>query len=434
MKILSANTFLFVYNFFILTGIRYIAESNFITAFNNKKSSIKSHLLYVGINFFIFALCYWLDILFIGEWVFPLIVLAFSLLVVRIPLQKSLLTMVITFSLTTFYSGFSTILLHFFSTTLQMPNLFFSTVFQATASSLLLFLLLQSYRFIIKYFNTLNTISGASVVGMILPSVLIIFSVNLLVRPFDQPSFSASDTSLDIFPYFVWLLVMLIAFISVLAASDRMAKIMIQNQEQNMLQRELRIQEQYIKESKNRWETTKEYQHDIRNHLLVVSGLLKKDKQKDAIGYLDNLVSTSNELVSRIISGSPAVDILLEEKIRFAEQENIAVSIDLRGTSLKGIQELDLCILFANAIDNAISASIHVKESDRFITVQVAKRHDFIIVEFKNRMHSSSAPLIYGIGLKNIEKITQKYDGSMAVQIENDIFTLKVLLISKNQL
>lgn len=431
LKMQTAEAFIYLWYYLVIGAVRYVADLHFITRFNKKPCGINPILLYLAANYALFVLCYQLNILYLGE-VFSLIMVAlFSKWMLDIALKNIILPATIVFVLATFLNGFSTVLFFWVSRKIPLPNQLISTLFQIFATGLLLLLLLLGYHLILVKFKYLNIASGSSMFFAVLPSALIIWAVNLLTLPLGQPTANTSQLErAGIFTYFVVLLIMVVAFAAVLAACDRTARIHLQSQEQQLLQRELRIQTQHTKESIKRWEATKAYQHDVRNHLLVLAGLLKADNKEEAIAYLNNLVSAANELVPRVASGSPGLDILLEEKMRFAEEEAIPVTIDFRLPSMEGVNEVDLCILFANAMDNAIAASLNVAVPNRFIGVQVAKRHGFIVIQVKNRAQKISAPIEYGIGLNNIRKIAQKYGGSITTKAEQDSFILSILLVS----
>ena len=160
-----------------------------------------------------------------------------------------------------------------------------------------------------------------------------------------------------------------IAFFSILATNHKTAQLITAKQEKHLLERESRIQSQNAKEAVRRWDDTRAYQHDVRNHLLVVSGLLKRNMVEDAAAYLETLVSSADELAPRVSTGSPPLDILLEEKIQFAQSEGISVIVDLQVPSFGDMDEMDICVLFANGLDNAINACLTAPSEQKSIGV-----------------------------------------------------------------
>lgn len=169
------------------------------------------------------------------------------------------------------------------------------------------------------------------------------------------------------------------------------------------------------------------FQHDINNHLLVVSGLMGEEKYMEAELYLEKLHKTSNELNSFISTGNPILDILMKGKINSAEKDNITVSYSIMLPPAMEIDNMDLCTIFSNALDNAIRACLTENESNRRIEITAAVRYEFLLVEVINPF-SDIRPSKPGIGLKNIESAAKKYQGSMETVQENGLFCLSVLL------
>ena len=110
----------------------------------------------------------------------------------------------------------------------------------------------------------------------------------------------------------------------------------------------------YISEARMRYEQTKSFRHDVKNHLSVLDGLLRGGKLEEGRAYLKQLEAVSEALSFPYQTGNPVVDILLGEKLGLAKEISAEVSLVLPKPC--GMDDFDLCVLFANALDNAISA------------------------------------------------------------------------------
>ncbi len=170
------------------------------------------------------------------------------------------------------------------------------------------------------------------------------------------------------------------------------------------------------------------FQHDIDNHFLVLSGLIHEKKYNEAEEYFNKLHETSDKLLIGIETGNPIVDILLNEKINFAKLNNIEVKQDIQALADCSIEDMDLCIILANAIDNAIQACIKEKNVRPEIVITVRKRHRFLIVEVTNTMIPDNYTFEYGTGLENIKRIVEKYEGTMEIETSENCFRLSILL------
>ena len=101
---------------------------------------------------------------------------------------------------------------------------------------------------------------------------------------------------------------------------------------------------------------------------------------------------------------------------------------DIKTLADCSVEDMDLCIILANAIDNAIQACIKEKNIQPEILITVRKKHLFLIVEVTNTMISENYTFEYGTGLKNIKHIVEKYEGTMEIETSADCFRLSILL------
>ena len=183
-------------------------------------------------------------------------------------------------------------------------------------------------------------------------------------------------------------------------------------------------QKVYIAEAQARYERTKSFRHDIKNHLSVLDGLLRGGKLEEGRAYLKKLETVSESLSFPYQTGNPVVDILLGEKLGLAKE--IAAEVSLLLPKPCGMDDLDLCVLFANALDNAITACRSV-DGARVIRVGGERQGDFYLLTFENTCPDGPLPPA-GTGLSNIEAVAEKYHGAVLTEKSGGRFSLSVLL------
>ena len=185
-------------------------------------------------------------------------------------------------------------------------------------------------------------------------------------------------------------------------------------------------QKVYITEAQTRYERTKAFRHDIKNHLSVLDGLLSNGKLDESRAYLKKLETTSVSLSFPHQTGNPVVDILLEEKLGVAKTNGIMTDVSLLLPKPCGIDDFDLCVIFANALDNAINACQSIA-GIRSIHIRGKQQGDFYMLTFENTCSDKPLPLP-GTGLSNIKSVAEKYHGAMLVEKAAQTFSLNVLL------
>ena len=183
-------------------------------------------------------------------------------------------------------------------------------------------------------------------------------------------------------------------------------------------------QKVYIAEARARYEQTKSFRHDIKNHLSVLDGLLKNEKLDEGREYLKKLETVSEALSFPYQTGNQVVDILLGEKLGLAKEITAEVSLVLPNPC--GIDDFDLCVLFANVLDNAITAC-RAQDGAKSIRISGKRQGDFYMLTFENTCSQEPLPPA-GTGLSNIRVVAEKYHGAVLTEKPGGRFSLNVLL------
>ncbi len=178
--------------------------------------------------------------------------------------------------------------------------------------------------------------------------------------------------------------------------------------------------------------------HDLRHHNQLLFDLVKKgnaDKALELISKMLELNENQNEYVN---TGNSALNALFNTHLGYAESQGIRIDVD--NIHLPEDIELeieDICIIFANSLENAIEACKKVNRDKRFIKIALKYRDyklvykitnstDGNVIKDKNGCFKSTKTSRgeHGIGLENIEKAVDKYGGVFTSQHNDNIFTL----------
>ena len=186
---------------------------------------------------------------------------------------------------------------------------------------------------------------------------------------------------------------------------------------------------QYVEEAKTRYDETKSFRHDIRNHIAVVKKLLQNGKLEEAITYVEDLDDMAEKMSFPCSTNNPVVDILVGNKLGIAKSMGIDVDCSLPLPYPCGIRDIDICIVLSNALDNAIHAVKNLGTGiEKYIRVSGRIQGDFLMMEIQNSFHGKSV-FKKGTGLSNVKKVAEKYGGAMSIETQEHVFVLHVLLI-----
>lgn len=178
-------------------------------------------------------------------------------------------------------------------------------------------------------------------------------------------------------------------------------------------------------DAKSRCDKTKSFRHDLKNHIIVLSGFLNRGDTQGATEYLAEIKAISEGFTARFQTGRAVADIIINGKLSNAEKQGIKVDCELKIPRCD-ISDSDLCIILANAVDNAIHACDMIDGNTKFIEINGFMRENIFLIEVKNSFDGKKFKK--GTGLMNIEATAKKYNGSVSISCTEDIFTLGVLL------
>ena len=188
-------------------------------------------------------------------------------------------------------------------------------------------------------------------------------------------------------------------------------------------------------------EETRRFRHDIKNHLICMNMLASNEKYEELTEYLSqmNLEMARTETV-KYYTGNEMVDIILNEKFSSCRKD---IEIQVSGTVGNNIivNDVDLCVILSNLLDNAIDAVERVRDGKRRISVKIfmGKRWmEFMVVNSTKdelTIDRSGLPVttkedkqMHGLGLGNVKRVVEKYGGELQCSIRDMTFTAKVYL------
>ena len=201
------------------------------------------------------------------------------------------------------------------------------------------------------------------------------------------------------------------------------------NTEISLLEQQEHSLNQYVEEAKTRYDETKSFRHDIRNHIAVVKKLLQSGKLEEAVTYMEDLDDMAEKMSFPCSTNNPVVDILVGNKLGIAKSMGIDVDCSLLLPYPCDIRDIDICIVLSNALDNAIHAVKNLGTGiEKYIRVSGRIQGDFLMMEIQNSFHGKSV-FKKGTGLSNVKKVAEKYGGAMSIETQENVFVLHVLLI-----
>ena len=418
------------YVLWLLINVFYFySEYDFIFRFLKRKANLRNLLVYV------FTACFFtIFVLFIHLPALPLEIIRTAILYlfmtcsIKCKRVEAVTPLVIIFSLNTILEGISTVLSRCITQRVTEP---FSENLQQlslTVVVLLLFFLILRYVASWHKFSAGQTATSCLYL-LLLPCTFIVWVVRFGFG-LDNANLTNAEYPFSELPL-IWALIAIIGaavtFFIVLKVFEKIMMLSQQETEKALLDNQLREQKIYLAEAQKRDEQLSSFQHDIDNHLSVLSGLLKERKYSDAEQYFQKLQTASMALCRNIRTGNAVLDILLREKTGYAEQNQISVSCHASLPPNLPVDDMDLCIIVSNALDNAIQACAKITDCQPKIDITIKVRHQFLLIEISNTAPPMASTAL-GTGLKNVARAVEKYQGTMEIGTDAGRFRISVLL------
>jgi len=203
--------------------------------------------------------------------------------------------------------------------------------------------------------------------------------------------------------------------------------------------REIQIRYSYYKNLKSDAEQVRKVYHDMKNQLLALrsdTNISRRDK------YIDVIYNKISGIESYFNTGSDYLDVILHEKYKLAVSEGIKFDAKVNIDKYEFIEELDLCTIFTNAIDNAIEECEQIEDvSERLIIVRTKQIENFWSIIFENSIRKEKIGTVsddmkstkaerknHGFGIKNIKNALKGYGGEYSCKVRNDMFCFYILI------
>lgn len=234
---------------------------------------------------------------------------------------------------------------------------------------------------------------------------------------------------------------MLVISILILALFERFSKISQQNLRQTMMLQQAAMQKDYIREIEAANDQVRGFRHDYRNHIQVIGGYLQHQRYHEIERYLAEISQFLDETDVRIDTGNPTVDAVLGSKLIIARKNGIDVEYTIQIPEEMPVSPMDLGCLLSNLMDNALEACMRVKEqeTEKGIELTIDVHQEHLSIALSNTTDPVPDPRIFGlpptrkgaghgIGMANIRRIVDHYQGMMQIRAQENTFFVLILL------
>lgn len=179
------------------------------------------------------------------------------------------------------------------------------------------------------------------------------------------------------------------------------------------------------------------FRHDMKRHMGELAAMAEKQENDLIRAYIQDMGIAIEDQKEFVSTGNKNIDSLMNYLLGKATQQLQNVEYEITVPSDLKISTFDLNVILGNLIENAIEAA---KISyDQWLSVYIFFEKGMLAIEVKNSFShelkadggtykTTKQEPGHGIGLKNVKKVVEKYDGDMEILKADQQFEVNILL------
>lgn len=177
--------------------------------------------------------------------------------------------------------------------------------------------------------------------------------------------------------------------------------------------------------------------HDLKHRI----DLLRNSDCDDREEQLNELERLLKNYEATFRTGNGALDVVLTSKSLLCNELNIKLLPLIDGGAVSGMKNEDIYSLFGNILDNAIEYLKTVEDKNlREIGLRITRKNNLLVIHTENYCDTplkfkGGLPLTtkqdtenHGFGMASIKYIVNKYNGTLSVGQDDDVFVLNIII------
>lgn len=197
-----------------------------------------------------------------------------------------------------------------------------------------------------------------------------------------------------------------------------------------------------LKQSEERFAA---FRHDIKNHFTTLQLLSEQEGSGEVGQYVKQMEQFIKSEGSFATTGNSLIDGILNLKLEKAVTKlHAEVECEVQVRQERLIDDIDMSILLGNLLDNALQAiekasslrriRFFMEEMQGMLMVRVENNHQETIMEkYGVFMTTKTQKQNHGIGLKNVKRIVEKYNGILKTDYNAQWFSIELMLFSQQE-
>lgn len=220
---------------------------------------------------------------------------------------------------------------------------------------------------------------------------------------------------------------------------DSLAKLYQEKQAKDFIEQQNRYYENQLQIINASLEASSILRHDMKNHLHTIFTDINTGNISEAKKHISDIVDVYSARTEIIHTGYSAIDSIVNFKLQSAKQNGVKVNANSSIPPNLNFSSFDSTVIFGNLLDNALQA-VSLVDKNAFIVLTMHYSKGMLIIKVSNPfinevkivdgkiISSKSDKENHGYGLKSVKEVVEKYNGTIEIKTDSNIFTITAVL------
>ena len=203
----------------------------------------------------------------------------------------------------------------------------------------------------------------------------------------------------------------------------------------------LELEKQHYTDVCDAYEKLRIWKHDSLNRIHTLEYLVKNNGCNEIMDFIEKATGEVEELENLVSTGHPTVDAILSSEFSKAKRAGIRISPVIILPKTMPFDDMDLCSVISNLLDNAIECVQKFDGDKRYIDFEIRVQEESLVISVINPSDgmyktdrngristTKSDSESHGLGLKIVSGVVEKVKGVFEIIPYKDKFDATVIL------
>ncbi|MBH1942190.1 GHKL domain-containing protein [Mobilitalea sibirica] len=205
-------------------------------------------------------------------------------------------------------------------------------------------------------------------------------------------------------------------------------------------------QQRYYLMVKEKQHEIRSIRHEMKNHITCIDALYRNNQLREMHEYIKQVIDQTDTLDELFDTGNGIVNAILNDAQSRYYKEGINIKLTGTFPDELYIASMDLCVIFANAVTNAVEAIKKIKKEEKNmsdICIKIGSFKEDLFIDISNPIGekvkvtegklktSKKDKNHHGFGTANIRQRVEKYSGSVKFDSDKEMFYVHIHMINK---